>query len=159
MTPAPPVLATLVVGSNWAASLDGDSRGLQSGEDRERFLALRNSAAVGAIVVGARTAEVEPYQKTPHPLFIYQRSLGVTPAQFIRHVQEQVNGSILCEGGVQLIHLLLRENLIDVFHLTRVSKAGDNHFLDIELVRTHLALIQSEQINTSTFEKYERASR
>jgi len=159
MIPARPVLATLVVGSNWAASLNGDSRGLQSGEDRERFLALRNSAAVGAIVVGARTAEVEPYQKTPHPLFIYQRSLGVTPAQFIRHAQEQVSGSILCEGGVQFIHSLLRENVIDVFHLTRVSKAGDNHFLDIDLVRTHLALIQSEQINTSTFEKYERASR
>ena len=159
MIPARLVLATLVVGSNWAASLNGDSRGLQSGEDRERFLALRNSAAVGAIVVGARTAEVEPYQKTPHPLFIYQRSLGVTPAQFIRHAQEQVSGSILCEGGVQFIHSLLRENVIDVFHLTRVSKAGDNHFLDIDLVRTHLALIQSEQINTSTFEKYERASR
>ena len=159
MIPARPVLATLVVGSNWAASLNGDSRGLQSGEDRERFLALRNSAAVGAIVVGARTAEVEPYQKTPHPLFIYQRSLGLTPAQFIRHAQEQVSGSILCEGGVQFIHSLLRENVIDVFHLTRVSKAGDNHFLDIDLVRTHLALIQSEQINTSTFEKYERASR
>ena len=159
MIPARLVLATLVVGSNWAASLNGDSRGLQSGEDRERFLALRNSAEVGAIVVGARTAEVEPYQKTPHPLFIYQRSLGVTPAQFIRHAQVQVNGSILCEGGVQFIHLLLRENVIDVFHLTRVSKAGDNHFLDIDLVRTHLTLIQSEQINTSTFEKYERASR
>ena len=159
MIPARLVLATLVVGSNWAASLNGDSRGLQSGEDRERFLALRNSAAVGAIVIGARTAEVEPYQKTPHPLFIYQRSLGVTPAQFIRHAQEQVSGSILCEGGVQFIHSLLRENVIDIFHLTRVSKAGDNHFLDIDLVRTHLALIQSEQINTSTFEKYERASR
>ena len=159
MTPDLPVLATLVVGSNWATSLNGDSRGLQSDEDRERFLALRNSAAVGAIVVGARTAEVEPYQKTPHPLFIYQRSLGVTPAQFIRHAQVQVNGSILCEGGVQFIHSLLRENVIDIFHLTRVSKAGDNHFLDIDLVRTHLALIQSEQINTSTFEKYERASR
>lgn len=159
MIPARPVLATLVVGSNWAASLNGVSRGLQSDEDRERFLALRNSAAVGAIVVGARTAEVEPYQKTPHPLFIYQRSLGVTPAQFIHHVQMQVDGSILCEGGVQFIHSLLRENVIDIFHLTRVSRAGDNHVLDIDLVRTHMALIQSEQINTSTFEKYERASR
>ncbi len=159
MTPALPVLATLVVGSNWAASLNGDSRGLQSGEDRERFLALRNSDAVGAIVIGARTAEVEPYQKTPHPLFIYTRSVGVTPAQFIGEVRKQVSGSILCEGGVQLIHSLLRENVIDIFHLTRVSKAGDNHFLNSELLRMHMALIHSEQINTSTFEKYERASR
>ena len=159
MTPLPTVLASLVVGSNWASTLGGTSRGLRTSEDRERFLALRNSPNIGAIIVGSASALVEPYQKSPHPLFVYSRSSAVTPGEFINQVRRKISGSILCEGGVTLLHHLLSENCIDQFHLTRAPALGDGHYFDIELLRASMSLSASEVVNGTTFEKYERASR
>ena len=159
MTPTPPVIASLVVGSNWASTLKGTSRQLRTPEDRERFLALRNSPDIGAIIVGRVSAAVEPYQKTPHPLFVYQRSSGLSPGDFIDHIRGEVSGAILCEGGVTLIHQLLLANYIDQFYLTRAPLHGDDHYLDIDLMRTKMSLVSREEVAGTTFEKYERASR
>ena len=160
--PAPaqsPLLASLVVGSNGATSLRGNSRELRTPEDRERFLALRNSNRVGAIVVGSATADAEPYQKAPHPLYIYRRSSGLTPKELIEKVRREISGAILCEGGITLIHHLLREDLIDEFHLTHAPIPGDDHYLDRALLTSKLSLSESESKAGTTFEKYERASR
>ena len=154
-----PLLASLVVGSNGATSLHGSSRELRTLEDRERFLALRNSNRVGAIVVGSATADAEPYQKTPHLLYIYQRSSGLTPKELIAKVRREISGAILCEGGITLIHHLLREDLIDEFQLTHAPIPGDNHYLDRALLASKLSLSESELKAGTTFEKYERASR
>lgn len=159
MSSLPGVLASLVVGSNWASTLDGSSRGLRTPEDRERFLALRNSSSISAIVVGSVSALAEPYQKTPHPLFIYRRNSGMTPGEFIEQLRGEFSGAILCEGGVTLMHHLLRENSLDQLQLTRAPLLGDGHYLDIELLRERMVLTSSAEVNGTTFEKYERASR
>lgn len=153
------VIASLVVGSNGATSLAGSSKGLRTPEDRERFLALRGSDDVGAIVVGSATATAEPYRKTPHPLFIYERTSGLSPAKFIHELRGKVSGAILCEGGVTLIHHLLEGDVLDTFHLTRAPIAGDGHFLNLSLMTKKMSLIAREVEGETTFEKYERASR
>ena len=158
-TPSAPVIASLVVGRNLATSVGGTSHGLRTGVDRERFLALRNSDQIGAIVVGARTAAVEPYQSAPHPLFIYHRNLGVLAKEFIDAIRNEVSAPILCEGGVRLLHQLLRADYIDYFHLARVAIDGESDFFDISLLQQRMILSGSEEIEGTTFEKYERASR
>ncbi len=155
----PRVLACLVVGANGASTLGGVSRGISTGEDRARFLALRQSPKVGALVVGSRTAESEPYSKTPHPLFIYRRSTGLSPGAFIDEMCEGITGAILCEGGVTLIHHLLTDESLDSFYLTRTRADGDGHFLDETLLRAKMSLSSREEVNGTTFELYERASR
>jgi riboflavin biosynthesis pyrimidine reductase len=79
--------------------------------------------------------------------------------RYIERVKLDFPGTILCEGGVTLIHLLLREDLIDCAYISRVPLAGDGHFLDENLLREKLLCISSETLNQTTFEKYERASR
>lgn len=159
MAGAGEVVASLVIGSNAATTLAGGSKGLRSKEDRERFLALRNSDRFGAILVGSVSAAVEPYQQTPHPLFIYTRTSGISPTEFLHDVRGKISGSILCEGGVRLIHHLLHDDALDLFHLTRVPIAGDGHFLDLLLLTRKMSLVSRELVGETTFEKYERASR
>jgi len=155
----PSVIACLVVGANSASTLDGVSRGIATQEDRARFRTLRHSPELGAIVVGSRTAESEPYAKTPHPLFIYRRSTGLSPGAFIDEMCERITGAILCEGGVTLIHQLLTEESLDSFYLTRTHTRGDGHFLDEDLLLAKMSLTSREEVNGTTFERYERASR
>ena len=152
------LVACLAMGSNGATSKAGGSQGITTAADREHFLALRNSSQFGAIVVGARTAAVEPYAKTPHPLFIYRRESGLTAKQFTESIRKEVVGAILCEGGVGLIHQLLVSQSIDSFHLTRTPMSGDGHFLDEKLLLENMSLRTSSSLNGTTFERYERAS-
>ncbi len=156
------LVASLVVGSNGATSLRGDSRGLRTPEDRTRFLALRGRREISAILVGGATAAVEPYHSAPHPIIRFSRQFSGEVSSlsiFIETLKREHPGTILCEGGVQLIHLLLKEELIDLAFISRVAILGDGHFLDEELLQSKMALTSSETINQTTFEKYERASR
>ncbi len=169
----PTVVASLVVASNGATSLNGGSRSLRTAEDRERFLALRNGADISAILVGGATAAAEPYQSAPHPLIVFSRSQSSATfpgasvvsgslssiAEFIAELKRDFAKTILCEGGVELLHLLLEDDLIDICYISRVAAVGDGHFLNDELLRSVMALTSTETINQTTFEKYERASR
>lgn len=167
------VVASLLVASNGATSLRGGSRDLRTAEDRERFLALRNGPDIAAILVGGASAATEPYASAPHPLIVFSRSdepatfpgatmvSGPVPSipEFIAQLLRKFTNTILCEGGVELIHLLLADELIDSFFISRVAAAGDGHFLDENLLRSKMTLISTETINQTTFERYERASR
>lgn len=156
------VIASLVIGSNGATSLHGSSRGLRTSEDRTRFRALRGAPEISAILVGGATVAVEPYHSAPQPIICFSREacgeVDSIPI-FIEKLKRKYPGTILCEGGVQLLHLLLKEDLIDLAFISRVSILGDGHFLDEELFQSKMALASSETINQTTFEKYERASR
>lgn len=155
------VIATMVVGANGATSLAGTSAPLRSAADRTRFLALRRSPEIAAIVVGGATAKVEPYQKSPHPLIVVERlelersEIG----EILANLRKRIHGTILCEGGARLIHLLLSGDHIDTFFLSRVPINGDDHFLDQSLLRSTMDLVSSERDGSTTFERYERASR
>lgn len=156
------LIASLVVGGNSATSANGDSRKLRTPEDRERFLALRAAPEISLILVGGQSERIEPYRSAPHPIAIFSRDhVGeiLSIRSYIERVKLDFPGTILCEGGVTLIHLLLREDLIDCAFISRVPMAGDGHFLDENLLREKLLCISSEKLNQTTFEKYERASR
>lgn len=159
LAPMSELWVCLVAGANLATSLHGASVGLRTPEDRQRFLTLRNSDEIGAIVVGSRTAALEPYGKTPHPLYIYSRDSGRTPSQFIDEIAATVDGAILCEGGVRLVHELLRGDSVDRLYLSHAPIDGDDNYLDIALVRARLSLMAQEVEAGTTFEHYERASR
>lgn len=156
------LIASLVVGGNSATTVHGDSRRLRTPEDRERFLALRAAPEISLILVGGQSAKTEPYRSAPHPIAIFSRGhIGEIPSlrTYIESLSHEFPGTILCEGGVTLFHLLLREDLIDRAFISRVPIAGDGHYLDENLLREKLTCISSETLNQTTFEKYERASR
>ena len=67
------VIASLVLGSNGAASLHGSSRGLSTPADRQRFLERHRSAA--AFIVGKKSAVIESYAKSSVPIFVLTRKL------------------------------------------------------------------------------------
>jgi riboflavin biosynthesis pyrimidine reductase len=113
-------------------------------------------------LVGGATAAVEPYHLAPHPVIRFSRETcgEVNPLSiFIENLKRKYPGTILCEGGVQLLHLLLKEELIDFAFISRVAIEGDGHFLDEELFQLKMGLISRESINQTTFEEYKRASR
>jgi riboflavin biosynthesis pyrimidine reductase len=156
------VIASLVVGANNATSVSGSSRALRTPEDRERFLALRGAPDISLILVGGRSAQIEPYRSAPHPVAIFTReSVGgnLSLRSYIEKQKLDFPGTILCEGGVTLFHLLLRDDLIDCAYISRVAITGDGHFLDENLLQQKMVCLSSETINQTTFEKYERASR
>lgn len=155
----------MVVGANGATSRAGSSAALRSAADRERFLRMRKSPDIQAILVGHRTTLVEPYEQAPHPLVIFSRSAisensAADPiVDFLERTRVRYPGKILCEGGISLVHLLLQANLIDTFYLSRVANEGDAHFLEDALLRQRMHLVSRELISDTTFEHYERASR
>ena len=153
------LIASLLVGANAATSKSGSSAPLRTLEDRERFLALRNSPEISAIIVGGATALVEPYQRSPHPLYIYSREVKAPLKMYVSHIRREISGTLLCEGGVRVIHQLLHDDLIDTFLLSRVEIHGDGHYLDEPLLQKSLILRSSERVGSTTFERYERASR
>lgn len=153
------VIAAMVVGSNGATSLAGTSHGLRTEEDRQRFLTLRRSDEFGAILVGRATTLVEPYGQAPHPLYIYSREISESLSSYLEKIMREVPGKILCEGGVSLLHALIREDLLDTFHLSRVLRSGDGHFLDEALLAERMVLVSATQNGDTVFDRYERASR
>lgn len=106
------VIASLVVGSNGATSLDGLSRGLSTEADRARFLQRHRSAA--AFIIGKQSALVENYRQSDVPIFIFTRSSQkielphplmqqVTVDRNLREITQlidlRISGDIVVEAG------------------------------------------------------------
>ena len=67
-----PLYANLVIGQDGSTTRNGTSKNLSSAEDRKRFHQLRSG--VEAIVIGGKTARLEPYAQTPAPLYVISRA-------------------------------------------------------------------------------------
>ncbi|MFM1975120.1 MAG: hypothetical protein RL524_1107 [Actinomycetota bacterium] len=117
------VIASLVVGSNGAASLHGSSRALSTPADRERFLARHQGAS--AFIIGKKSAAIESYAKSQVPIF---SDLG----EITRRIDERIPGNIVVEAGPSLLLALIGAGVIEILELSISPIEGDGDFLSIE---------------------------
>ncbi len=139
------VIASLVVGSNGAASLHGSSRALSTPADRERFLARHQGAS--AFIIGKRSAAIESYAKSQVPIFIFTRLLEKIElphplmqqitvdrdlGEITRRIDERIPGDIVVEAGPSLLLALIGAGVIEILELSISPTEGDGDFLSIE---------------------------
>ena len=167
--PAPRVIANLLVGGNGATVKAGSSKALTNSADRRRFHALRSLAK--AIVIGGSTYRNEPYQRNAKdrtlPIYVssvktqylidQELALGVTfasvsPTRLVARALEEVGSPILIEGGVNFLHELIENRIIDELHITRVQVDGDDYYLDESLLSKNYKLELQEQEGETNFE-------
>jgi riboflavin biosynthesis pyrimidine reductase len=156
------VIASLVVGSNGATTLRGESRGLSTPADRERFLARHRSAA--AFIIGKNSARVENYSGCEVPIFVLTRSfqpltlthptmqqINVFPesdiAEITRRIDERVDGDIVVEAGAQLLISLIKVGVIDLLELSITPIEGDDCFIDIDSLISHFTEIKRREVD------------
>ena len=139
------VIASLVLGSNGAASLHGSSRGLSTPADRQRFLERHRSAA--AFIIGKKSAVIESYAKSSVPIFVYTRKLEKLDlphplmqqitvdrnlGELTQIIDHRIAGDIVVEAGASLLLALIAERVIDILELSISPIAGDGDFISIE---------------------------
>ena len=132
------VRANLVLSADGSTTLAGSSRGLSSPEDRRRFHQLRSEADL--IVIGGKTAHIEPYEKTPVPLIVFSRNpltrhrasenplaktINTDPVEFLRERDRNKFPRVVVEGGFHLVLSLLEGRILDGLFLTVTKVAGD----------------------------------
>lgn len=154
------VIASLVVGSNGATSLDGLSRGLSTEADRARFLQRHRSAA--AFIIGKKSALVENYGQSNVPIFIFTRSSQkielappmmqqVTVDRNLREITQlidlRISGDIVVEAGAQLLGALIDAQVIEILELSISPIAGDGGFIDLDALLSKFEIIDEEVID------------
>ena len=138
------VIASLVVGSNGATSLNGRSRGLSTAADRTRFLERHRSAA--AFIIGKKSALIESYSKSAVPIFIFTRSneklalphpmmqqitVDRNLGEITQLIDLRIAGNIVVEAGVSLLQALIDVHVIEILELSISPIAGDGDFIDL----------------------------
>ena len=155
--------ANLLVARNKMTSLKGSSRKLSTLEDRKRFHALRKDA--GAIAIGGSTYRTEPYSSCPLPLYVATtrqglhqsgvRFLILPPVKLVELARGEIDGKLLIEGGVNFLHELIKSEVIDLIHISRVDQDGDAFEFDENLLRIHYRLVMNERSGETQFESWE----
>lgn len=154
------VIASLVVGSNGATSLDGLSRGLSTAADRARFLQRHRSAA--AFIIGKQSALVENYGQSDVPIFIFTRSSQkielphpmmqqVTVDRNLREITQLIDlriaGDIVVESGPQLLGALIDAQAIDILELSISPIAGDGRFVELDALLSQFEIIEEDVVD------------
>lgn len=140
------LIASLVVGSNGATSLNGKSSPLSTPSDRARFLQRHRGAA--AFIIGKQSALIESYNASQVPIFVFSRSsdpisfphplmqqvtvndgdLGETS----RRLDQRIQGDIVVEAGATLLGAMIDAGVIDVLEISISPIAGDGNFIIVE---------------------------
>ncbi|HEX7405475.1 MAG TPA: dihydrofolate reductase family protein [Candidatus Nanopelagicaceae bacterium] len=156
------IVATLVLGADGSSSIHGNSLGISSSVDRERFLVRRRLS--DCLVIGGRTASSDRYQKTPVPLVVLSHSRpdvidinpkahwwNLSPAEAVHRAKREFGDRILIEAGVSIISELLDIGMIDQLELsvTQVS-GGENRIATEDLLR-HFKVVNESQVDDTTF--------
>jgi riboflavin biosynthesis pyrimidine reductase len=153
------VIASLVVGANGACSIDGQSRGLSTPPDRERFLERHRSAS--AFIIGKQSSARERYKRVDIPIFVFTRETA--PLRFEHPMMQQVNssfglkeivtliderieGNIVVESGPLLLMALAREGCIDHLELSISPIVGDGDFIDVDQLLDYFTIEEEELI-------------
>jgi len=154
------VIASFVVGSNGASSLNGSSQGLSTPADRDRFLKRHQSAA--AFIIGKNSAAIESYSKSNVPIFIFTRHTAKleVPHQMMQQIRVdrdlleitklidlRIPGDIVVEAGSTLLMALVEAGAIDFLELTLSPIAGDGDFIDVEELISHFEVIEEIDID------------
>ena len=167
------MIATLVVGSNYATSKGGLSAPLSTPADRARFLILHRSAA--AIIIGKESARVEDYRATAVPIFVFTRSaetlalphpmmeqisVGDDLAKPSRSIASRFEGDIIVEAGIGLLQAMVMVGAIDHLALSLSPIDGDGHFVDVaDLLKNFSVEEEREEDGTRLLEcRYNRDS-
>jgi riboflavin biosynthesis pyrimidine reductase len=166
------VIANLVAAASGATSKNGSSIGLSSPADRERFHQLRTQS--DAILIGGSTARLEPYKKTPIPLFIITHSLvrlqpknqlakqlNLPPKSALVEISNffanKESAQILVEAGPKLLTQMIDEGLIQTLYLTINHGVTGENIIDLnQLVKT-FKLASLKKIADDEFQRYELA--
>ena len=158
------VIATINVGSNGATSKNGSSRELSTSADRNRFLALHQSA--GSFIVGRRSFAAESYSASHAPIYIFTRNpLGEAPSHLkspvieidtsnnlaaaMRDLITTAARPIIVEAGITLLLPLIEIGAIDELYLSLSPIEGDGDFVDIDKLCASFELV-SEDVEDST---------
>lgn len=139
------VIASLVVGSNGATSLNGRSSGLSTAADRARFLQRHRSAS--AFIIGKKSATIESYSASQVPIFIFTRStqqlnlphplmqqvtVDRNLAEITQLIDLRITGDIVVEAGASLLRALIEVGVVDILELSISPIAGDGDFINLE---------------------------
>lgn len=148
------VIASLVVGSNGATSLNGRSSGLSTAADRARFLKRHRGAA--AFIIGKKSAAIESYAGSQVPIFIFTRSnqrlelphplmqqvtVDRNLAEITQLIDLRIPGDIVVEAGPSLLKALVEVGVIDIFELSISPIVGDGDFINIEELLSYFQVI------------------
>ena len=167
------VIASLVVGSNGATSLDGRSSGLSTAADRTRFLERHRSAA--AFIIGKKSATIESYAASQVPIFIFTRStqqlslahplmqqvtVDRNLAEITQLIDLRITGDIVVEAGVSLLRALIDVGVVDILELSISPIEGDGDFINVEELLSHFVVVSDYEVDgTRLLEcRYERNS-
>ena len=141
------VIANIVLGRDGSTTLNGRSKGLSSARDRTRFHQIRESA--DALLIGGNTSRIEPYSKTPKPLFVLSRQsslsqevagnesahlLNMNLSDAVIHIRAIGLSKILVEAGATLILAALHHRELDGIYLTRTPFTSGQNILDLSVL-------------------------
>ena len=161
-----PLYANLVIGQDGSTTRNGTSKNLSSAEDRKRFHQLRSG--VEAIVIGGKTARLEPYAQTPAPLYVISRAreikeieanhqakiLNQDPKLAIKELKEKYPTKILFEGGAELLNEII--DLVDQLHITISKAIGDGQLVSFDGLTRDFVMEDKEDIDGETFYIFRR---
>lgn len=154
------VIASIVLGSNGAASLRGSSQGLSTPSDRARFLQRHRSAA--AFIIGKKSAAIESYQKSQVPIYVFTRSsekldlshplmaqifVHENLVEVINQISADVTGDIVVEAGPSLLLALAEAGAIEILELSISPFEGDGDFISIEKLLTLFEIVSDIEID------------
>lgn len=154
------VIASLVVGSNGAASLHGSSRGISTPADRDRFLRRHQSAA--AFIIGKNSAAIESYTKSNVPIFIFTRHAAKLElphpmmqqitvdrdlAEITQRIDQRIAGDIVVEAGPALLMALVEVGVINTLELSITPIEGDGDFISPEELLSYFEIVSEEDVD------------
>ena len=154
------VIASLVVGSNGATSLDGRSSALSTAADRARFLQRHRNAA--AFIIGKKSASIESYSASQVPIFIFTRStqqlnfphpwmqqvtVDRNLAEITQLIDLRITGDIVVEAGVSLLTALIDVGVIEILELSISPVAGDGDFINLEELLSKFDIVREEDVD------------
>ena len=154
------VIASFLLGANDASSLGGKSSPLSTPADRARFLARHRNA--GAFIIGKQSAEIESYEKSSKPIFVFTRtmeplhfahplmqqvSVEKDLAEITRRIDQRIEGDIVVEAGGQLLLAMIEAGVIDLLELTISPINGDGHFVAREQLLRDFTIMSDEEVD------------
>jgi dihydrofolate reductase len=154
------VIASIVLGSNGATSLNGSSIGLSTPADRTRFLARHKSAS--AFIIGKKSAVIESYAKSLVPIYVLTRSpvklelphplmeqIIITGdlSEIVRELEKRTSGDIVVEAGPVLLMALVEAGVITTLELSISPIEGDGNFLSLEKLLSYFEIISDVEID------------
>lgn len=156
------VIASFLIGSNNASTLNGVSVGLSTPEDRNRFLARHRTAA--AFIIGKESAARENYSASKVPIFVFSRkteklefshpmmqqiNVDRNLLEITRRIDQRIEGDIVVEAGSSLLVSLIDVGAIDSLELTLSPIAGDGHFIDPETLLKNF-IVEEDEVTRGT---------